>query len=103
MQCPTRRAKVVGIRKQPRNPSCLVLRELRSRDRDGRHAAFRPHVGTKATAGVNDFELAEATYRAAVARWPMARITLRQSARVVHESGRGDFPAAMEAIYRGIK
>jgi len=52
---------------------------------------------------VNDFELAEATYRAAVARWPMARITLRQSARVVHESGRGDFPAAMEAIYRGIK
>jgi hypothetical protein len=30
-------------------------------------------------AGVDDFEVAEATYRAAVARWPMARITLRQS------------------------
>jgi hypothetical protein len=29
-------------------------------------------------AGVDDFEVAEATYRAAVARWPAARITLRQ-------------------------
>jgi hypothetical protein len=28
-------------------------------------------------AGVDDFEVAEATYRAAVARWPTARITLR--------------------------
>ena len=27
--------------------------------------------------GVDDFEMAEATYRAAVARWPKARITLR--------------------------
>jgi len=32
-------------------------------------------------------EVAEATYRAAVARWPAARITLRQGARMVHESG----------------
>jgi hypothetical protein len=38
-------------------------------------------------AGVDDFEVAEATYRAAVARWPAARITLRQGARIVHESG----------------
>jgi hypothetical protein len=38
-------------------------------------------------AGVDDFEVAEATYRAAVARWPAARITLRQGARVVLESG----------------
>jgi hypothetical protein len=29
-------------------------------------------------AGVGDFEVAEVTYRAAVARWPRARITLRQ-------------------------
>src|SRR5262245_65595344 len=29
-------------------------------------------------AGVDDFEVAEATYRAAVARWPASRITLRQ-------------------------
>jgi hypothetical protein len=35
-------------------------------------------------AGVDDFEVAEATYRAAVARWPAARITLRHGARVVH-------------------
>jgi hypothetical protein len=32
-------------------------------------------------AGVGDFEVAEATYRAAVARWPAARITLRQGIR----------------------
>jgi len=37
--------------------------------------------------GAHDFEVAEATYRAAVARWPMARIMLRQGARVVHDSG----------------
>jgi hypothetical protein len=37
-------------------------------------------------AGVEDFEVAEATYRAAVARWPRARITLRQGARVVMKS-----------------
>jgi hypothetical protein len=30
-------------------------------------------------AGVDDFEMAEAAYRAAVARWPAARITLRQA------------------------
>ena len=34
-------------------------------------------------AGVDDFEVAVATSRAAVARWPAARITLRQGARVV--------------------
>jgi hypothetical protein len=37
--------------------------------------------------GVEDFEVAEATYRAAVARWPAARITLRQGIRVVHDTG----------------
>src|SRR5215831_12548878 len=37
-------------------------------------------------AGVDDFEVAEATYRAAVARWPAARITLRQGVRVVHDT-----------------
>src|SRR6516162_794259 len=34
--------------------------------------------------GVEDFEVAEATYRATVKRWPNAVITLRQSARVIH-------------------
>jgi hypothetical protein len=38
-------------------------------------------------AGVDDFEVAEATYRAAVARWPRARITLRQGIWVVHDTG----------------
>ena len=37
-------------------------------------------------AGIEDFEVAEATYRAAVARWPAARIMLRQGARVVMKS-----------------
>jgi hypothetical protein len=38
-------------------------------------------------AGVDDFEVAEATYRAAIQRWPAARITLRQGIRVVHDTG----------------
>jgi hypothetical protein len=38
-------------------------------------------------AGVDDFEVAEATYRAAMARWPAARITLPQGVRVVHDTG----------------
>jgi hypothetical protein len=33
-------------------------------------------------AGVDDFETAVATYRAACLRWPKAKITLRQGARV---------------------
>jgi hypothetical protein len=37
-------------------------------------------------AGIDDFEVAEATYRAAVVRWPRARITLRQGARVIEDS-----------------
>jgi len=34
-------------------------------------------------AGVDDFETAVATYRAACLRWPKAKITLGQGARVV--------------------
>jgi len=56
------------------------------------HFAFRVDVWDAAgdsilehVAGVEDFEVAEATYRAAVARWPAARITLRQGARVLHD------------------
>jgi hypothetical protein len=37
-------------------------------------------------AGVDDFEVAEAIYRAAVARWPAARITPRKGIRVVHDT-----------------
>jgi hypothetical protein len=50
---------------------------------DGTGDSIVEHV-----AGVDDdFEVAEATYRAAVARWPAALITLRQGIRVVHDTG----------------
>ena len=39
-------------------------------------------------AGVEDFELAMATYRAACQRWPNAATTLRQGARVVEDTRR---------------
>jgi hypothetical protein len=39
-------------------------------------------------AGVEDYELAEATWQAAIARWPKAVIILRQGARVVRDSRR---------------
>jgi hypothetical protein len=59
------------------------------------HFAFRVDIWdadansiVEHVAGVDDFEVAEAAYRAAVVRWPAARITLRQGARVVYESGR---------------
>jgi hypothetical protein len=58
------------------------------------HFAFRVDIWDAAgdsilehVAGIEDFEVAEATYRAAVARWPAARITLRQGARVLHDTG----------------
>jgi hypothetical protein len=53
------------------------------------HFAFRVDIWDDTSnsivehvAGVDDFEVAEAAYRAAVARWPAARITLRQGARI---------------------
>jgi len=56
------------------------------------HFAFRVDIWDDAgnsmvehVAGADDFEVAEATYRVAVARWPAARITLRQGIRVVHD------------------
>jgi hypothetical protein len=57
------------------------------------HFAFRVDIWddtgdsiVEHVAGVDDFEVAEATYRAAVVRCPAARMTLRQGARIVHES-----------------
>jgi hypothetical protein len=51
------------------------------------HFAFRVDIWddtgdsiVEHVAGVDDFEVAEATYRAAVAREPRARITLHESA-----------------------
>lgn len=37
-------------------------------------------------AGVEDFQLAMATYRAACTRWPGAAITLRQGAKVIEDN-----------------
>ena len=39
-------------------------------------------------ADVEDYILAEAAWREAIARWPGATIILRQGARVVHDSRR---------------
>jgi hypothetical protein len=59
------------------------------------HFAFRVDIWDSAAnsivehvAGDDDFEVAEATYRPAVARWPAARITLRQGIRVVVKNWR---------------
>ena len=42
-------------------------------------------------AGVKDFQIAQATYRAAVERWPGGAITLRHGARVIEDSRRTRF------------
>jgi hypothetical protein len=39
-------------------------------------------------AGVSDYQVAVETYRAAVGRWPGAKITLRNRARVIEQSWR---------------
>jgi hypothetical protein len=39
-------------------------------------------------AGVEDYMLAEAVWREAIARWPGETIILRQGARIVHDSRR---------------
>jgi hypothetical protein len=38
-------------------------------------------------AGLDDFEVATAAYRAALTRWPNSRVILRQGARIVHDGG----------------
>jgi hypothetical protein len=54
------------------------------------HFSFRVDVWDDAgdnivehVAGIDDFETAVATYWAALRRWPKAKVTLRQGARVV--------------------
>jgi hypothetical protein len=44
-------------------------------------------------AGVEDLQVAHATYRAAIERWPGEAITLRQGARVIEDSRRSRFAA----------
>ena len=59
------------------------------------HFAFRIDLWTadgesivEHVAGVEDYQLALATYRAAVQRWPGAALTLRQGARLIEDSRR---------------
>jgi hypothetical protein len=59
------------------------------------HFAFRVDIWddtgdsiVEHVAGIDDFEVAEATYRAAVVRWPGTPITLRHGARVIEDSRR---------------
>jgi hypothetical protein len=67
------RTSRVGLVRENQDALCLPRGHLERHRRQ-----HREHV-----AGVDDFEVA--TYRAAVARWPAARITLRQGIRVVHD------------------
>jgi hypothetical protein len=43
---------------------------------------------TETIAAVDDYELAEVVWRAAIERWPDATVILRQGARVVRDSRR---------------
>jgi hypothetical protein len=59
------------------------------------HFAFRIDTWTAGgesivehVAGVEDYQVALATYRAACERWPRTPITLRQGARVIEDSRR---------------
>jgi hypothetical protein len=44
-------------------------------------------------AGVEDYQVAQATYRAAIERWQGGVITLRQGERVIEDSRRSRFAA----------
>src|SRR5215510_10984190 len=85
-----RDATTWGIYSAGRGPVQSDLAPMKTKT----HFAFRVDVWddtgnsiVEHVAGVDDFEVAEATYRAAMARWPAARITLRQGIRVVHDTG----------------
>jgi hypothetical protein len=66
-----------------------------ARDRAVTHFTFRVDTWTpdgesivEHVAGVEDYQVALATYRAAYERWPGTPITLRQGARVIEDSRR---------------
>jgi hypothetical protein len=60
---------------------CQACLRRRRHVRDDRGVSIVQHV-----VGVDDFESAVATYWAACHRWPKAKITLRQEARIIHKS-----------------
>jgi hypothetical protein len=53
-----------------------------------KHTIDQLDRGAETIAAVDDYELAEVMWRAAIARWPDAAIILRQGARVVRDSRR---------------
>ena len=64
---------------------------LRARRPKGPDSPERPSTALGSdcrVAGVEDYEVALATYHAAVKRWPGTPITLRQGARVIEDSRR---------------
>jgi hypothetical protein len=78
-----------------------ILKPLANRQKDGaRRMKKRTHFAHRVDmldsggellehlAGVEDYELAETTWFAAMKRWPKARVILRQGARVVKDSRR---------------
>src|SRR5262245_15334105 len=65
---------------------------------DGAANSIVEHV-----AGVDDFEVAVTTYQAAVARWPRARITLRQGIRVARHGGRLGLIRPKHILYKVMK
>jgi hypothetical protein len=68
---------------------------MREPDKTRMRFAFRVDTWTpdaesivEQVAGIEDYELARATFRAACERWPGIPITLRQGARVIEDSRR---------------
>ncbi len=51
-------------------------------------ASIPGHGDVEHIAGIEDYQVALATYRAACERWPGTPITLRQGARVIEDSRR---------------
>jgi hypothetical protein len=68
---------------------------LKKTEKTRTHFTFRIDIWTangesivEHVAGVEDYQIALATYRAACERWPSTPITLRQGSRVVEDSRR---------------
>jgi hypothetical protein len=69
----------------PRSSGQLTNRLLPRRKRSRQVEATGENL-IERIAGVSDYQVAVATYRAAVERWPGAKITLRNRARVIERS-----------------
>jgi hypothetical protein len=74
----------------------MALKKKTTQEKTRTHFAYRIDTWTKPDAqdivehiaGLEDYELALATFRAACERWPQTPITLRQGTRVIEDSRR---------------